>query len=92
MRVVIQSLIRGAYETIWSAEMLTRQNTLRSRKVHEGLALTQVLAALAPDNEYLVGVADLPAKEVGLQTVKGRNLRLEIGRAFAHATKGVCTQ
>jgi hypothetical protein len=92
MRVVIQTKIWGSLDTIWSAEMLTRSNEVRERKVMEAQALAAFLALSGQGTTFQVGVLDKGARETGLTLVTGRNLLEQVRRAIVHATRGCLTK
>lgn len=86
MRVVIQTKLDGVYETIWSAEMLTRSGKPRRRKVFEGMALTGLLAEAFPTRKFQVGVTE--DKKAGFSLILGKDLVGETRRAVLFATRG----
>jgi hypothetical protein len=92
MRVVIQAPVNGAYETVWSAEMLTRANEVRGRKVTEAQALAYTLGRISPDQFFHVGVWDVGAGEAGMDYVLGAHLLAAARRAIVHATRGCLTE
>jgi hypothetical protein len=85
MRIAVQAPVRGAYTTVWSAEMVSH-GKVRDRKVFEAADLATLLGGLSPRMEYQVGV--LEADGWVFKLVAGRDLRAELRAVVVYATRG----